>query len=237
MDLDGWALQAWPNANTLTPKRCGRGQAGKLGSVACRCYRMGRACPSNRTRQRRTRRSAPASTRACWQFRWRVACVTSPTCTLWPTSLASFADRQPCDAHHLRFAQSHGFGLKVSDEFTVPLCRAHHRELHRTGKETDWWATAGLEPIALARKLWLETHPLAASADVLGDGSEKAGAANDEAMSPKPRKPRMAKRTRLPGSRLRCDRSNPTAATPNGAPARKRETAKRALPRMPFAMA
>ena len=66
--------------------------------------------------------------------------------------------RQPCDAHHLRFAQSRGLSLKVSDEFAVPLCRAHHRELHRSGKETDWWAKADLEPISLARKLWLETH-------------------------------------------------------------------------------
>jgi len=47
-------------------------------------------------------------------------------------------------------------------------CAGHHRELHRAGKETDWWAKAGLEPINLARKLWLETHPLHASADVLG---------------------------------------------------------------------
>ena len=73
--------------------------------------------------------------------------------------------RQPCDAHHLRFAQSRGLSLKVSDEFTVPLCRAHHRELHRAGRESDWWAKAGLEPISLARKLWLETHPLHASAE------------------------------------------------------------------------
>ena len=110
--------------------------------------------------------------------------------------------RQPCDAHHLRFAQSRGLSLKVSDEFTVPLCRAHHRELHRTGRELDWWAKAGLEPISLARKLWLETHPLHASADVLGDDSEKPGAANNEvtAMSRQQREPRMAKRTQLPGT-------------------------------------
>ena len=107
--------------------------------------------------------------------------------------------RQPCDAHHLRFAQSRGLSLKVSDEFTVPLCRTHHRELHRAGKETDWWAKAGLEPINLARKLWLETHALPASTDVLGDDSEKPGAANEvTAMSRQPREPRMAKRTQLP---------------------------------------
>ena len=33
-------------------------------------------------------------------------------------------------AHHRR---------KVSDEFTVPLCRGHHRELHRCGDEAAWW--------------------------------------------------------------------------------------------------
>jgi hypothetical protein len=110
--------------------------------------------------------------------------------------------REPCDPHHLRFAQSRGLSLKVSDEFTVPLCRAHHRELHRTGKELNWWAKAGLEPISLARKLWRETHPLHASADVLDDDGEKPVPANDEVttMSRQPREPRMAKRTQLPGT-------------------------------------
>src|SRR5262249_56037542 len=31
--------------------------------------------------------------------------------------------RRPADAHHLRFAQPPALGRKVSDEFTVPLCR------------------------------------------------------------------------------------------------------------------
>jgi hypothetical protein len=39
--------------------------------------------------------------------------------------------RQPCEAHHIRYAQPRALGRKVSDEFTVPLCRVHHRELHR----------------------------------------------------------------------------------------------------------
>jgi hypothetical protein len=37
--------------------------------------------------------------------------------------------RSPSDAHHLKFAQGRALGRKVSDEFTVPLCRTHHREL------------------------------------------------------------------------------------------------------------
>ena len=73
--------------------------------------------------------------------------------------------RRPSDAHHLRFAQHRALGRKVSDEFTVPLCRGHHREVHRCGDETAWWIKAGIDPIVPARALWLETHPLPTASD------------------------------------------------------------------------
>ena len=68
--------------------------------------------------------------------------------------------RSPSDPHHLRFTQRRALGRKVSDEFTVPLCRGHHREVHRSGDEAKWWQKAGIHPIRVARALWLETHPL-----------------------------------------------------------------------------
>ena len=68
--------------------------------------------------------------------------------------------RQPSDPHHLRFTQSRALGRKVSDEFTVPLCRGHHREVHHCGDEAAWWQKAGIDPTVAARALWLETHPL-----------------------------------------------------------------------------
>ena len=68
--------------------------------------------------------------------------------------------RRPSDAHHLRFAQHRALGRKVSDEFIVPLCRGHHREVHRSGDEASWWSTAGLDPLDVARALWTQTHPL-----------------------------------------------------------------------------
>jgi hypothetical protein len=68
--------------------------------------------------------------------------------------------RRPADAHHLRFVQSPTLGRKVSDEFTVPLCRGHHREVHRCRDEGDWWKKAGIDPNTAARALWLKTHPL-----------------------------------------------------------------------------
>ena len=68
--------------------------------------------------------------------------------------------RRPSDPHHLRFAQARALGRKVSDEFTVPVCRTHHREIHRCGGEGSWWQNTGIDPFAAARTLWLETHPL-----------------------------------------------------------------------------
>jgi hypothetical protein len=73
--------------------------------------------------------------------------------------------RRPADAHHLRFAQHPALGRKVSDEFTVPLCRGHHREVHRSGDEAVWWSKAGIDPLGAARTLWTETHPVPSVAE------------------------------------------------------------------------
>jgi hypothetical protein len=62
--------------------------------------------------------------------------------------------REPCDAHHLKFAQTRALGRKVSDEFTVPLCRDHHIDLHRCGDEVAWWANLQIAPLEMARALW-----------------------------------------------------------------------------------
>jgi hypothetical protein len=65
--------------------------------------------------------------------------------------------RQPSHAHHIRFAQRRGLGEKVSDEFVVPLCSAHHDELHRNGYERRWWARQAIDPMAKASQLWKTT--------------------------------------------------------------------------------
>jgi ERF superfamily len=70
--------------------------------------------------------------------------------------------RRPADPHHLRFAQHAALGRKVSDEFTVPLCRVHHREVHRYGDESEWWTKAGVDPLPIASALWAQTRPLRA---------------------------------------------------------------------------
>ena len=77
-----------------------------------------------------------------------------------------FVARQPClicgrtpsQAHHLRFAQSRGVALKVSDEFTVPLCAIHHSENHATGDERAWWQRRNIDPLLIAAALWRKSN-------------------------------------------------------------------------------
>jgi hypothetical protein len=91
--------------------------------------------------------------------------------------------RQPSDPHHLRFAQPRAIGLKVSDEFTVPLCRGHHRALHQVGNEAAWWDDLDINALEIARGLWEETHPQLAPVNpapvTTAPGGEAAGQADN----------------------------------------------------------
>jgi len=103
--------------------------------------------------------------------------------------------RRPADAHHLRFVQAAALGRKVSDEFTVPLCRTHHRELHRSGSEFRWWEATGIDPLKIARELWKNTRlnglagraqqlPRAASTDMATGEPQPVGADRSRSGAP-----------------------------------------------------
>jgi hypothetical protein len=72
--------------------------------------------------------------------------------------------------HHASSIRSASFGLrtaaaiglKVNDEFTVPLCRGHHRQLHQTSNEVAWWEDLQINAFEIARGLWEQTHPVPA---------------------------------------------------------------------------
>jgi len=66
--------------------------------------------------------------------------------------------RTPSDPHHIKFAEQRAMGRRVSDRFTVPICRLHHRELHRRGNERAWWQRQGIDPLVIATSLWAKTH-------------------------------------------------------------------------------
>ena len=67
-------------------------------------------------------------------------------------------------------------GRKVSDRFAVPICRLHHRELHRRGNEHIWWQNQGIDPLVVAVSLWARTHTVTpADAEIVGDRDQSAG--------------------------------------------------------------
>ena len=92
--------------------------------------------------------------------------LTAKTIRLRDKEHCKFVARQPCvvcgrtpaEAHHLRFAQPRALGRKVSDEYTVPVCRLHHHELHTYGDEGSWWAGVNVDPVPIALGLWRRSH-------------------------------------------------------------------------------
>src|SRR5262245_59030791 len=96
------------------------------------------------------------STKARYRFPLPAVIATRRTFAMSPNSPAS--GRKPSDPHHLRFLQPRALGRKASDEFSVPLCRIHHRLVHRVGNEAAWWKDAGIDPAKAARKLWNDSR-------------------------------------------------------------------------------
>ena len=79
-------------------------------------------------------------------------------CNFVATQPCVVCGRAPSEAHHIRFAQPRALGRKVSDEYTVPVCRLHHRDLHGYGDEASWWAGVNIDPLPIAFDLWRRSH-------------------------------------------------------------------------------
>ena len=91
--------------------------------------------------------------------------------------------RTPAQAHHIQFAQPRALGRKVGDDYTVPLCAIHHRQLHNAGCERKWWSNHGIDPLKLADHLWrkhLNGDPINGSITGLRETVADVDQANDE---------------------------------------------------------
>jgi ERF superfamily len=110
--------------------------------------------------------SQKASTRAKKQSRGEVIGALGKTVRLRDKDHRKFVLRQPClvcgrvpsDPHHLTFTQPRALGRRASDEFIVPVCRIHHRELHGSGDEVAWWGRLNIDPLPVALRLWQQTR-------------------------------------------------------------------------------
>jgi len=63
----------------------------------------------------------------------------------------------------------------------VPLCRIHHRLVHRVGNEAAWWQDAGIDPIKVARKLWNESRRATGRKELAAPLFELASSPADQA--------------------------------------------------------
>jgi len=160
-DLDAWTLRMWPKVNSLTAadgdkvRQAFQDRLTHLQSMQSDDISPAendRAAAGDETRSRIDKSVLTLPEPKRLRDKQHLRFVAKHPCLV--------CGREPCDPHHLRFAQQRGLGQKVSDEFTVPLCRAHHRELHRAGKEPEWWSKTGIDPLGIARELWLGTRPI-----------------------------------------------------------------------------
>ena len=89
-------------------------------------------------------------------------------CKFVATQPCVVCGRTPTEAHHIRFAQPRALGRKVSDEYTVPVCRLHHRDLHGYGDEASWWAGVSIDPLPIALELWRRSRlPYSSECDLV----------------------------------------------------------------------
>jgi len=78
--------------------------------------------------------------------------------SLWRGSPASYAAARP-PIPIICVLRNRALWRKVSDEFTVPLCRVHHDELHRHGDEAAYWNALKIDPVPIALALWRLSRP------------------------------------------------------------------------------
>jgi hypothetical protein len=102
---------------------------------------------------------------------------------------SSYFFRQSVKFRFERIPNRAALGMKVSDEFTVSLCRGHHRRLHHAVNEQTWWPGLKITPLVIAKVLWAQTHPN--SAETVETQKSKAVAvrpdiqpANDKSSAP-----------------------------------------------------
>jgi hypothetical protein len=178
-ELASWAHRALPLKNQLL---AGDAQAIET-AFAARLAGLGDAAlasgPEKRKangRGRRPRQSVPASNEVIVigkpvreRDRDHLRFVAAQPCLV--------CGRTPSDPHHIKFAEQRTMGRKVSDRFTVPICRLHHRELHRRGNEHAWWQKQGIDPLVVAASLWAKTHA-ATPATGLADDTDRPANVN-----------------------------------------------------------
>jgi ERF superfamily len=142
--------------------------------------------------------------------------------------------RKPSDPHHLRFMQPRALSRKASDEFTVPLCRIHHRALHRAIDERAWWQQAGIDPVQIARQFWNETRGQKREIALRGLRPLRSQIAPSRSLPSSPQSSVPVLTSRISNDLLtayRNDRCRPRRPAQRGSPAQQSQVAPQSLAR------
>lgn len=77
-----------------------------------------------------------------------------------------FVRRQPCiicyelpsEAHHVRFSNNSGIGMKPADIWAIPLCHTHYASIHAVGQKTfcAWYDIDIYRELFLTAKKFIE---------------------------------------------------------------------------------
>ena len=95
----------------------------------------------------------------------------------------------PVEVHHLTHAQPKARGLKSGDQWCVSLCAAHHNptshgSVHHAGDERAWWGSLGIDPMAIAERLWNESERLRSEKNNPGCWVEGENPSRKSALTP-----------------------------------------------------
>ena len=164
-----WVHKNLPEKNTLTPadaeaveasfrERLATIDGGQVNATAADAIAIpgDEPDPATRPSPRRSRGGRPSTDHrpASSHYSETIRLRDKEHCKFVAAQPCVICGRTPAEAHHIRFAQPRALNRKVSDEYTVPVCRVHHRELHRYGDEASWWAGVSIDPLPIALELW-----------------------------------------------------------------------------------
>ncbi|CAB4137821.1 Protein of unknown function DUF968 [uncultured Caudovirales phage] len=111
---------------------------GAARSICARCQAVAREARAERLKAKPARalvQRRPKLTGASGHLEW----IRSLPCCVGLASCGAFIH-----AHHVRECTGGGTGLKPPDRWAVPLCPAHHLELHQRGART-WGLKYGID--------------------------------------------------------------------------------------------
>lgn len=137
----------FPESTPRPCRRCGGPVGRRFGLATVVCAECRAEAGAERAARKQPARRLPPYPQGAGRNLAHLAWIRTLPCAVRPRCAS-----RDVHAHHVRLGTGGGTGLKPGDAWTVPLCPAHHSELHQVGART-FEARHGLDLRALAERL------------------------------------------------------------------------------------